>query len=308
MNSAGSSTAGRGLLSAYHERDNDDAGLLRPITGETTRSRWGSEPTAIGAGSRRGSLFDLVEEDKQLGLIKRPEDIRSMDDLVQVRNQRTKGEEYLRSALSLIGTLATDITRRLDYTYYGLLEKIAALNVTISSFQELSDSTTKLFHDFQHETTSLEQDIRKQVTDLKEFQPQTERIEALEERMRAGKARAGALSSRLEAMRDEIEQWEKRELESQKRINQSLRVFWGVIAAGILAIVIAAVIQNRPVEEPSSPTLPLKAVRSANHLPWAQKDAAGTSHIEHVQSPALSDIDTRQGPTEYDRLRIFDEL
>ena len=46
------------------------------------------------------------------------------------------------SALLSIGTLATEITRRLDYTYYSLLEKITALNTTITSFQGLADSTS----------------------------------------------------------------------------------------------------------------------------------------------------------------------
>ncbi|PWY65291.1 hypothetical protein BO94DRAFT_340486, partial [Aspergillus sclerotioniger CBS 115572] len=180
MNNIASSAGARGLLptwSGSKEKDNDgDDGLLRPITQETTWSRWGSESTAaLSSGSRKGSLFDGIDQGNKLGPIKRHE-IRSMEDLEQVRSKRKQGEEFLRSALSLIGTLATDITRRLDYTYYNLLEKLAALNSTIASFQELSNSTTALFDDFQRETSGLDQEIRKQVGELKEFQPQLERI------------------------------------------------------------------------------------------------------------------------------------
>ncbi|KAL4971852.1 hypothetical protein BDW66DRAFT_16732 [Aspergillus desertorum] len=257
---------GRGSLLTNREQESEDDGLLRPITRETTRSRWGSESTGLGTGSRRDSAVDGIDKDTRLGSIKRPKEIHSMDDLQRVRDQRSRGEEYLRSALSAIGTLATDITRRLDYTYYGLLEKIAALNVTIASFQELSDTMFKLFDDFQLETTGLEQDIRKQIGDLHDFQPQLQRIEALEERMRASQTRAKALGNKLDAMRNEIERWDKREMEWQMRTNQRLRVFWGAVTAIMLAALVAIILQHWPSEEttPGFKTLP-KTSKFANN-------------------------------------------
>ncbi|OGM39998.1 hypothetical protein ABOM_011668 [Aspergillus bombycis] len=201
MNPIASSASARGLLPPWSggrekESDPDDGlALLRPVTRETTRSRWGSESTTgLGTGSRKGSIFDEIDRNNHLGLIRRQE-IRSLDDLDQVRNKRKQGERFLRSALSIIGTLATDITRRLDYTYYNLLEKLAALHVTIASFQDLSGSASTLFTDFERETNNLDQDIRKQIGELKDFQPQMQKIEALEERMKAGRIRAEALSS-----------------------------------------------------------------------------------------------------------------
>ncbi|KAL4783879.1 hypothetical protein BJX76DRAFT_241405 [Aspergillus varians] len=324
---------GRGLSLAYREQDSEDDGLLRPITRETTRSRWGSESTGLDPGSRRGSLFDGIDMDIRLGSIKRREEIQSMGDLQRVRDQRSRGEEYLRSALSVIGTLATDITRRLDYTYYGLLEKIAALNVTIASFQELSDSTSKLFDDFQHETTGLEQDIRKQIGDLHEFHPQMQRIETLEERMRASKTRAKALGNRLEAMRNEIERWDKREMEWQMRTNQRLRIFWGVVTAAILTILVTVVLRHWPNEEmsPGFKTLP-KALKLSNippRIPLPKKHDVfsgnskdeyvlspepsalihhGTPNIAQTDSPTSSVTGEATKPADYDLLRIFDEL
>ncbi|RAL01474.1 uncharacterized protein BO80DRAFT_501762 [Aspergillus ibericus CBS 121593] len=258
MNNITSSAGPRGLLptwSGSKEKENDgDDGLLRPITQETSWSRWGSESTAaLDAGSRKGSLFDGIDPSNKLGPIRRHE-LRSMEDLEQVRSKRKQGEQFLRSALSLIGTLATDITRRLDYTYYNLLEKIAALNSTIASFQELSNSTTALFDDFQRETSGLDQEIRKQMGELKEFQPQLERMKALEDRMKTGRKRAEGLDNRLETMRREIDRWDKKEMEWQSRVNRRLRIFWTVILAGILAVVLAVAIQNWPtVMAPESP-------------------------------------------------------
>ena len=151
---------------------------------------------------------------------------------------------YLRSALVSIGSLATDITRRLDYTYYNLLEKITSLNTTITSFQGLADSTSAMFNDFEREVTNMNQEIRKQSGELGGFKPQLEKIEDLERRMKGSRERAEELETRLETMRTEIDRWEKKEAEWQTRIGRRLRILWGVMATIVLALVIAVVMQN----------------------------------------------------------------
>jgi tetrahydromethanopterin S-methyltransferase subunit B len=148
--------------------------------------------------------------------------------------------------LTSIGTLATDVTRRLDYTYYNLLEKITALNSTISSFQDLSDSASTLLNDFEHETADLDQDIRKQLNDLKGFEPQIQKADALEQRMKAGRQRVEELGKRLETVRHEIDNWEQRETEWQTRTSRRLRIFWGIVISALLVLVLALVLQNWP--------------------------------------------------------------
>ncbi|KAE8355862.1 hypothetical protein BDV28DRAFT_162273 [Aspergillus coremiiformis] len=317
----------RGLLPTWSgtrekESDPDDGhGLLRPITRETTPSRWGSESTTgLGTGSRKGSIFDEIDQNNHLGLIRRQE-IRSLDDLDQVRDKRRQGERYLRYALSMIGTLATDITRRLDYTYYNLLEKLAALHATIASFQELSDSTPELFSDFERETTGLDQEIRKQIGELKDFQPQMQKIEALEKRMRVGRMRAEALSCRLEEMRKEIDCWERKEAECQIRISRRLRIFWVVVSAGILILAVALIAQNRITANSPHSSLVSQAATVANgstrtlaHEEGSGVDLLATGiHGERYErpphpstNPTPSFEDTK--PTAQDPWRIFDEL
>ena len=146
--------------------------------------------------------------------------------------------------MSSIGTLATDITRRLDYTYYNLLEKLTALTSTIASFRELSTSTSALFGDFEREATGLDKEIRKQIGDLNGLQPQIQKVESLEERMRAGKRKADELGDRLQRMRSEIEGWEKREAEWQARVGRRLRIFWAIIACSILVLLVAVAAQK----------------------------------------------------------------
>ncbi|KAJ5458924.1 hypothetical protein N7530_010868 [Penicillium desertorum] len=249
MSHLASSASARGLLPTWSggkdkDREGDD-GLLRPITRETTRSRWGSESTTAMSDGRKGNMLDTPGQHEQLAPIRRHE-ILSMDDLEKVKKRRKLGEEYLRSALTSIGTLATDVTRRLDYTYYNLLEKITALNSTISSFQDLSDSASTLLNDFERETADLDQDIRKQLNDLKGFEPQIQKADALEQRMKAGRQRVEELGKRLETVRHEIDNWERRETEWQTRTSRRLRIFWGIIISALLVLILALVLQNWP--------------------------------------------------------------
>ncbi|KAJ5951465.1 uncharacterized protein N7479_009878 [Penicillium vulpinum] len=266
MSHLASSASARGLLPTWSggkdkDREGDD-GLLRPITRETTRSRWGSDSTTGLSDGRNGSLFDTPEQHEGLAPIRRNE-ILSMNDLEKIKKRRKLGEEYLRSALTSIGTLATDVTRRLDYTYYNLLEKITALNATISSFQELSDSASTLLNDFERETAGLDQDIRKQLSDLKGFESQIQKADALEQRMKTGRQRVEELGKRLETVRHEIDSWEQRETEWQTRTSRRLRIFWGIVTSALLVLVLALVIQNWPLFW--SPHAEMSGLTVSNH-------------------------------------------
>ncbi|CAI7596351.1 unnamed protein product [Penicillium crustosum] len=337
MSHLASSASARGLLPTWSggkdkDREGDD-GLLRPITRETTRSRWGSESTTGLLDCRKGSLLDTPGQHEQLAPIRRYE-ILSMDDLEKVKKRRKLGEEYLRSALTSIGTLATDVTRRLDYTYYNLLEKITALNSTISSFQELSDSASTLLNDFEHETAGLDQDIRKQLNDLKGFQSQIQKADALEQRMKAGRQRVEELGKRLETVRHEIDSWEQRETEWQTRTSRRLRIFWGIVISALLVLVLALVLQNWPdfwsshaeasrltVSNHSSPSVPPQSEAWDEVLGFGGRGSgsdAGPARYPSNLADRRESLD-KAGPTsirsghdaspaEHDALRVLDEL
>lgn len=98
MSHLASSASARGLLptwSGSRDKDREEDGLLRPMTRETTRSRWGSDSTSgLGSGSRsrQGSILEPPEQQGQLGPIRRQE-IQSMEDLGQVTKRRKQGEQ-----------------------------------------------------------------------------------------------------------------------------------------------------------------------------------------------------------------------
>lgn len=232
--------------------------------------------------------------------------------------------------------MATDVTRRLDYTYYNLLEKITSLNLTIASFQELSDSASTLLGDFERETAGLDQDIRKQLEDLKGFGPQIQKADALEQRMQAGRQRVEELGKRLETVRYEIDSWEQRETEWQKRTSRRLRIFWGIVTSALLVLVLSLVLQYRPhlqsshpetsrltASNHSSPSVPPRSEVWGGTLGFGNKDSgpdAGPARYpsnladrrESIANIALTSTEVRSGPdamsTQRDPLRVLDEL
>lgn len=231
--------------------------------------------------------------------------------------------------MSSIGTLATDITRRLDYTYYNLLEKLTALTSTIASFRELSTSTLTLSNDFERETTGLDQEIRKQIGDLNELHPQTQRIESLEGRMRAGRQKAEELGNRLENIRSDIEEWERREMEWQARVGRRLRIFWAVIACSILVLLAAMAIQNWPVKPPNPEALSQRMLAKYSAGSFGRNSETGRPKLDlddqgdhfiypsglayrHAacqgENPRSTERRQETVPASQDPLRILDEL
>ena len=187
-----------------------------------------------------------------------------------------------------------------------------------------------MFNDFEREVTNMNQDIRKQAAELDGFKPQLEKIEAFEQRMKGSKERAGALETRLENMRNEIDRWEKKEVEWQTRTGRRLRILWGVMATAALALLIAIMVQNWPhlsfpnlgtqatLTNHSNPLLEkwdsrgiLPGLRSHQNNPmWSRHSSGAVAHPQtnwHLSGPARSQH-MGVSPTDNDPLRAFDEI
>lgn len=206
---------------------------------------------------------------------------------------------YLRSALASTGTQATDATRRLDYTYYNLLERITALNSTIASFQDLSDSASTFLNDFDRETSTLDTEIRKQIIDLKGFTAQSDKSKALESRMKSGREKVDELGTRLAAVKSEIESWERRELDWQERISRRLRIFWAVVGSAAMVLVIGLVLQNWPrIELEIERNLPIDSQGLGLDLPPALASASESERLSNQSLPLTVSGTTPQSVVE----------
>lgn len=158
------------------------------------------------------------------------------------------------------------------------------------------------------------QEINRQAGELGEFQPQLEKIEALEERMKRSREKAEALEGRLEKMKDEVSRWEKKEVEWQSRVNRRLRIFWGVVVTATLALVVAVVVQNWPLVDSSAQarlqttsldnqTSDIPLHRDSTAIP-RMNGQRSKPNLDHRQTASAAGA----SPTEADPLKMFDEL
>jgi hypothetical protein len=111
----------------------------------------------------------------------------------------------LRSALQSLSDQSLKDSRRLDDTYYFILEKVSVLRQTISSLQELSSLTKELRDNFGSGAEELIDDIKGHVESSDNFGVQQKQIATLEERLKAGKEKADALTARLAEAKERVD-------------------------------------------------------------------------------------------------------
>ncbi|KEF63522.1 uncharacterized protein A1O9_01500, partial [Exophiala aquamarina CBS 119918] len=149
------------------------------------------------------------------------------DDIIRRDAELAEAEDEMRSRVNEITATGVDMTRRLDYGYYNLLEKLNNLIGTITSFQSLSKQTGQLVHNFEKETHRLETDTRHRAATFQEtFQARDQRATELSQRGKTASRRAEDLSQRLENARMILENWEQREASNRRAWVRVNTVCW----------------------------------------------------------------------------------
>ena len=126
----------------------------------------------------------------------------------------------LRSSLQALSEHSLKTTRRLDDTYYSILEKLSILRSTIGGLQELSALTKELHESFQNDADEFQGEVEGQIDVFNEFEVQRQQIEKLEARIRAGREKADALNARLEEARRQVEARERIEGEWEAKMSR----------------------------------------------------------------------------------------
>ena len=163
-------------------------------------------------------------------------------DVDHMKARSVEAEAELRRRLDDLGQISTDITRRLDYTYYSLLERLGSLVSTIHSFQSLSKQSRSLVEGFEKEAGSLDADIKRRVGKFKDvFGERDLRVTDLERRGAKAMNKAEQLGNRLECARIAVEAWEKRESEAVRARARIWKGTWftfiGVV--GVIMMLVA---------------------------------------------------------------------
>jgi hypothetical protein len=163
-----------------------------------------------------------------------PHQLVSPETIAHERRLRQKRQDHVSTALNALSRDAHTATRKLDDTYYALLQKVGLLKATIASFQDLHsclDDTTK---DFATRSDSLVKDITGQIDAFQNMSHQDESIDSLVKRLQTSKERAASFESRLESCRSRLERWEKKEQEKNKRNNRT----WALVLTSLTAFII----------------------------------------------------------------------
>lgn len=124
-----------------------------------------------------------------------------------------KANRDLRVALQSLSDQSLKTSRRLDDTYYSILEKVSVLRQTIGTLQELSGLTKELHENFESDTKDLMHDVRGQFNNFDNFDTQQQQIIGLEERIKGGQEKADALTRRLTKAKERVDARAKAESE-----------------------------------------------------------------------------------------------
>ncbi|KZF23783.1 hypothetical protein L228DRAFT_267748 [Xylona heveae TC161] len=182
--------------------------------------------------SRRESLTPGVEGK----VARRPP---TAEENAQAYEKARLRNDELRATLNNLSTQSTITTRRLDETYYSILEKVSTLQSSIHALKELTEHVSRLRDDYEQDTSQLEAEMNAQIDALDGIEAQADRINALQGRVKEGRAKVDALGNRLEDVRAKVETWEKREGEWQSRTSRRLTIIWGTILGIILVLLLA---------------------------------------------------------------------
>ena len=123
----------------------------------------------------------------------------------------------LRSTLQDLSDQSLKTSRRLDDTYYSLLEKISGLRQTLGNLQDLAALTKELHDNFDADTKEITEEIRSQYEGFGDFKRQREQVTELEARIRAGREKADSLNARLMDAKKRVEDCARSEAELEVR-------------------------------------------------------------------------------------------
>ncbi|KAJ4422810.1 hypothetical protein N0V82_002589 [Gnomoniopsis sp. IMI 355080] len=150
---------------------------------------------------------------------------------------RTAG---FKKSLSEMNTFSTMTTRRLDETYYNVLEKLTTLQNTIVALKDLAQASTTTNEGFVAESQAVITEAQAQLDGFGDFTEQQRRVQALQDRVLGGRERIAALSARVDVVRQRVEKWERADREWQERTRRRLKIMWGVLfGLGLIVLVLS---------------------------------------------------------------------
>ncbi|KAJ8115471.1 hypothetical protein OPT61_g2882 [Boeremia exigua] len=221
-----------------------------------SHSRRRQSPTRDSTGEQHGSGKDAYVS------IPPPRPLR-LEEIEREAKRVEARERDLRNTLQSLSDQSLKTSRRLDDTYYSILEKVSTLRQTINSLQELSGLTKELHSNFETDTQDLLDEVKGQFENSNNFDAQQDQIAALEERISAGKEKADALTARLVEAKERVDRRARSEAQWEASTNRWWQWFGGIVVSFISLIVILVVLHHlKPTQVEMDPKPGFDAIKA----------------------------------------------
>lgn len=248
-------------IAAERERRAEQRKLASDLSGSRTDDLWriasnqshragtGTETVIEEAGSRYRAISDPKKrwqqtQRSQVEILLDLADAQKMADRTaasqadvdRIRKANDEAEQELKRRLAAVNKTSADITRRLDYTYYNVLEKMGNLEAIVQSFRSLSSQIRDLIDNFTREASTLEMDVVTKVETFRtSFDEREVRVKQLEERGARANSKAQELRARFENARQRVDAWEKKEGAERRRRSW----FWRSFRTAFIVVLVA---------------------------------------------------------------------
>ncbi|KAF1359568.1 hypothetical protein EJ07DRAFT_166130 [Lizonia empirigonia] len=306
----------------HHAKEVVQSALQPPTSfGDLLKQARGSKdnsPSHSRSRSRRRSPTRGGNEEQQrtgddVGLTIPPQRPLRPEEMEREAKRVEARERDLRIALQSLSDQSLKTSRRLDDTYYSILEKVSTLRQTIGTLQALSSLTKELHGNFKTDAQELLDDVQGQFENSVSFDSQQRQLAALEERIRAGKEKADTLTSRLATAKERVHARAKSEAQWEASTNRWWQYFGGVLISIISLIVMLVVSHHlRHNHVDMSPKLTLDSGLEAKILEAPIPDMAKKDILELATSVPVIQLRppaTQSSAAVDDQLlRKFDEL
>ncbi|KAI1382129.1 hypothetical protein F4677DRAFT_400974 [Hypoxylon crocopeplum] len=303
------------------DRDNDDhtflssSPMLHLSRGslELPRSE-GATPYANSESGLRISMLNSTAEDttRSLGLTTPQPPSINQDELLREQKEKAASRiAGLRKSLLELNTFSTTTTRRLDDTYYAVLEKLSMLQSTIVALRELAGMSQELDESIKAESQGLVAELEQQVDSFGQFDDQQQRIEELQGRIHTGRNKVEALSKRVDAVRHRIESWERADMDWQERTRRRLKIIWIITSVVVFSLVLVFVgAQYTPSSEGISALTNLSSGSGLGEPDMSEVSGNRSQGVTAMVDEVREALIRRRGdgPPDNDVFRAFDEL
>ncbi|KAG5976147.1 hypothetical protein E4U55_007474 [Claviceps digitariae] len=204
---------------------------------ESFMSRSGSRQESIRALGENGHEEAKPEREVRLLLEQEREREREREQ-EQEQRQASLRTDGLKQSLMELNSFSTTMTKRLDDTYYSVLERMSHLENTVAALRDLAQTSRDIRDTFDKDARDLESDIIRQLSAAGQFEEKQRRIAALQKRIYEARDKIAALASRVDAVQQSVERWEQADKRWQERTRKRLKIIWS--ATTVLALLVVA--------------------------------------------------------------------